>query len=112
MGFLPGLVSTLLIEAGVDLDLPAIDINDPEHTAALFGNNPHRPGQRLYRSRDFGWWLPDGKVEFQGRRDTKVKIREFHIEIGKIENQLLRVAGARDGAVVTKNASSKNLVGF
>ncbi|MFE7169189.1 amino acid adenylation domain-containing protein [Streptomyces sp. NPDC057616] len=75
-------------------------INDPERTRAAFGEDPHRPGERLYRSGDHGRWLPDGKLEFLGRRDSQVKIRGFRVEIGEIENALLRVPGVRDGAVV------------
>src|SRR5205814_2661555 len=62
--------------------------------------DPHREGQRLYRSGDFGRWLPEGKLEFLGRRDSQVKISGFRIEIGEIENALLRVPGVREGAVV------------
>ncbi|MDQ1035475.1 amino acid adenylation domain-containing protein [Streptomyces sp. V3I8] len=75
-------------------------VNDPERTEAAFTTDPYRPGERLYRSGDRGRWLPDGKLEFLGRRDGQVKIRGFRIEIGEIENALLRVAGVRDGAVV------------
>jgi amino acid adenylation domain-containing protein len=75
-------------------------VNDPERTAAAFTEDPYRPGERLYRSGDHGRWLPDGKLEFLGRRDSQVKIRGFRIEIGEIENALLRVPGVRDGAVV------------
>jgi amino acid adenylation domain-containing protein len=75
-------------------------VNDPERTAAAFLEDPYRPGERLYRSGDVGRWRADGKLEFLGRRDTQVKIRGFRVEIGEIENALLRVAGVRDGAVV------------
>ncbi|WP_405868088.1 non-ribosomal peptide synthetase [Streptomyces sp. NBC_00005] len=75
-------------------------VNDPERTKAAFGDDPYRPGERLYRSGDHGRWLPDGKLEFLGRRDSQVKIRGFRVEIGEIENALLRVPGVRDGAVV------------
>ncbi|MFG2786397.1 amino acid adenylation domain-containing protein [Streptomyces sp. NPDC048419] len=75
-------------------------VNDPERTRAAFGEDPYRPGERLYRSGDHGRWLPDGKLEFLGRRDSQVKIRGFRVEIGEIENALLRVPGVRDGAVV------------
>ena len=75
-------------------------VNDPERTRAAFMEDPYRPGERLYRSGDHGRWLPDGKLEFLGRRDSQVKIRGFRIEIGEIENALLRVPGVRDGAVV------------
>ncbi|MFJ9632296.1 amino acid adenylation domain-containing protein [Streptomyces sp. NPDC091280] len=75
-------------------------VNDPERTAAAFTEDPYRPGERLYRSGDHGRWRPDGKLEFLGRRDSQVKIRGFRVEIGEIENALLRVDGVRDGAVV------------
>jgi amino acid adenylation domain-containing protein len=75
-------------------------VNDPERTAAAFTQDPYRPGERLYRSGDVGRWRSDGKLEFLGRRDTQVKIRGFRVEIGEIENALLRVDGVRDGAVV------------
>ncbi|MFG2134299.1 amino acid adenylation domain-containing protein [Streptomyces sp. NPDC048751] len=75
-------------------------VNDPERTRLAFTTDPHRPGERLYRSGDHGRWLPEGKLEFLGRRDTQVKIRGFRIEIGEVENAMLRVPGVRDGAVV------------
>ncbi len=89
-------------------------INDPERTRRAFLVDPHRQGQRLYRSGDFGRWLPDGKLEFLGRRDTQVKISGFRIEIGEIENTLLRVPGVREGAVVVGERAdrSKHLVAF
>src|SRR5205807_8422440 len=65
-------------------------INDRERTQRAFLLDPYREGQRLYRSGDFGRWLPEGKVEYLGRRDHQVKISGFRIEIGEIENTLLR----------------------
>jgi amino acid adenylation domain-containing protein len=84
-------------------------INDPERTRRAFLPDPHRPGGRLYRSGDYGRWLPDGKLEFLGRRDSQVKISGFRIEIGEIESALVRLPGVRDGAVVVSN---KQLVAF
>ena len=75
-------------------------VNDPERTRQMFAADPHRPGQRICRTGDYGRWLPDGKLDFLGRRDNQVKIRGFRIEIGEIENALLRVPGVRDGAAV------------
>jgi hypothetical protein len=53
-------------------------------------------------------------LEFLGRRDTQVKISGFRIEIGEIENALLRLPGVRDGAVVVAERAgySKRLVAF
>ena len=85
-------------------------VNDPERTRRAFTTDPYRPGERLYRSGDQGRWRPDGKLEFLGRRDTQVKVRGFRIEIGEVENALLRVDGVRDGAVVVVKGA--HLVAF
>ncbi|MBP2365564.1 non-ribosomal peptide synthetase [Pseudonocardia parietis] len=89
-------------------------IGDPERTRQAFTTDPYRPDRRLYRSGDHGRWLPDGTLEFLGRRDTQVKIRGFRIEIGEIENTLARVPGVRDGAVVVteRAGGAKHLVAF
>jgi amino acid adenylation domain-containing protein len=89
-------------------------VNDPERTRLAYLSDPYREGQRLYRGGDYGRWQPGGKLEFLGRRDTQVKISGFRIEIGEIENTLLRVPGVRDGAVVVAERAdrSKHLVAF
>src|SRR5437870_1934972 len=89
-------------------------INDPERTRRAFLQDPLRPGQRVYRSGDYGRGLPDGKLEFLGRRDSQVKISGFRIEIGEIENQLLKLPGVREGAVVVTDGADQNkhLVAF
>ncbi|OLF09109.1 hypothetical protein BLA60_21255 [Actinophytocola xinjiangensis] len=89
-------------------------INDETRTRESFVDDPHRPGTRLYRSGDFGRWLPGGTLGFAGRRDAQVKIRGFRIEIGEIDNQLLRVPGVADAAVVVTESpgGDKQLVAF
>ena len=89
-------------------------INDPERTRQCYMTDPHREGQRLYLGGDYGRWRPDGKLEFLGRRDSQVKISGFRIEIGEIENTLLRVPGVRDGAVVVaaRPGQAQRLVAF
>jgi amino acid adenylation domain-containing protein len=89
-------------------------VNDPERTRQAFMADPHRGGQRLYLGGDYGRWRPDGKLEFLGRMDTQVKISGFRIEIGEVENTLLRVPGIRDGAVVVagRDGQGKHLVAF
>jgi len=89
-------------------------VNDPERTRATYLADPHRPGQRLYQGGDYGRWRPDGKLEFLGRRDSQVKISGFRIEIGEIDNTLLRVPGVRDGAVVVAQRPDRgeHLVAF
>ncbi|MEV7648605.1 amino acid adenylation domain-containing protein [Arthrobacter sp. NPDC089319] len=89
-------------------------INDPERTAQVYSTDPFADGARLYRAGDYGRWSPDGKLVYLGRRDNQVKISGFRIEIGDIENALLRVPGVRDGAVVVGEGAgqSKFLVAF
>jgi amino acid adenylation domain-containing protein len=77
-------------------------VNDEERTRTVFTSDPHRPGERLYRSGDFGRWSPEGKLEFLGRRDAQVKVNGFRIEIGEIENRLLRLPSVQEGAVIVK----------
>jgi amino acid adenylation domain-containing protein len=89
-------------------------INDPERTRRAYMADPHRADCRMYRSGDYGRWLPEGKLEFLGRRDTQVKVSGFRIEIGEIENTLLRLPGVGDAAVVVNGGPdhSKRLVAF
>ena len=89
-------------------------VNDPERTRAVYLTDPHRPGTRLYKGGDYGRWTPEGKLEFLGRRDSQVKISGFRIEIGEIDNALLRVPGVDDAAVVVAERPDrgKYLVAF
>ena len=42
----------------------------------------------MYKTGDLGRMLPDGNIEFLGRKDHQVKIRGYRVELGEIENQL------------------------
>ncbi|HEX5742064.1 MAG TPA: AMP-binding protein, partial [Pilimelia sp.] len=75
-------------------------VNDPERTRLAFTADPHHPGRRLYRTGDYGRWLPDGRLNFLGRRDQQVKIRGYRIELGEIESVLAGLPGVHSTAVV------------
>src|SRR5262245_13702734 len=88
-------------------------LNDPERTAEAFGSDPYHPGERLYRSGDLGRWLPEGRLEFLGRRDDQLKIRGLRVEIGEIQAALLRVPGITAAVVVpVGDGNLARLVGF
>ena len=80
-------------------------LHRPELTAASFVTNPFREGERLYRTGDLGRLLPDGNIEYLGRRDTQVKIRGYRVEPGEIET-VLKTHPAVETAVVTAFASA------
>jgi len=60
---------------------------DEEKTRASFIVHP-QTGDRLYKTGDFGRYLPNGDIEFLGREDTQVKIRGYRVELGEIETAL------------------------
>ncbi|MFD8086372.1 amino acid adenylation domain-containing protein [Kitasatospora sp. NPDC059722] len=86
---------------------------DPERTEASFVHHP-RTGERLYRTGDFGRYLPDGVLQFLGRRDGQVKIGGHRIECGEVEAVLQRHPGV-ENAVVVKSAddpTNARLLGY
>jgi len=76
-----------------------------ELTAEKFVPDPFsaEDGARLFRTGDIGRYLPDGKVEYQGRRDHQVKVRGFRIELGEIETQLESHPNVHQAVVVASD---------
>jgi amino acid adenylation domain-containing protein/non-ribosomal peptide synthase protein (TIGR01720 family) len=76
-------------------------LNRPELTAERFIDNPWEEG-RLYRTGDLARWLPDGNIEFWGRKDDQVKIRGYRIELGEIESAIRKLNRVKDVAVISR----------
>ncbi len=90
-------------------------LNDPEKTEKVFISNIFGDqSERLYKTGDLGYWLPDGNIEFCGRKDYQVKIRGFRIELGEIESKLTSYEKVREAAVLdyAKEDGSKFLCGY
>jgi amino acid adenylation domain-containing protein len=66
-------------------------IHNAELTAEKFVLDPYgKAGARLYKTGDRVRLLPNGALEFLGRRDTQVKLRGHRIELGEVEAALNR----------------------
>lgn len=78
-------------------------LGQPALTQERFVPDPFgAPGDRLYRTGDLARWLPDGTVEFIGRRDGQVKIHGHRIETGEIEAAILAHPAVQNCAVVAR----------
>lgn len=86
---------------------------DEDKTAEKFIIHP-RTGERIYRTGDLGRYLPDGNIEFVGRKDFMIKINGQRIEPGEIEAALLRLEGVQSAVVVAvgKKQGKKRLVAY
>jgi amino acid adenylation domain-containing protein len=115
-----GTDALLVNEAGQDVEVfGEIAISSPhvalgywrnaEATAASFSPDPMGSSARVYRTGDLGRLLPDGQLEFIGRKDTQVKIRGFRVELGEIEAQLARHPSIREAAAVARRHESGDL---
>jgi len=81
-------------------------LNCPEKTAEVFIDNPfsgksENSGKyaRVYRTGDIVRYMPDGNIQFVGRRDGQVKIRGFRIELKEVEAVIREFPGIRDVTV-------------
>ncbi|NUT40817.1 MAG: amino acid adenylation domain-containing protein, partial [Thermoactinospora sp.] len=69
-------------------------LDRPALTAERFLPDPYGPaGARMYRTGDLARHLPDGNLEFLGRRDLQVKIRGYRVELAEVESVLSRYPG-------------------
>lgn len=89
-------------------------LNRPKLTAEKFIANPYQEGDRIYKTGDLGKWLPDGTIEFLGRKDHQVKIRGFRIELGEIESAINKMVDVEQSVVIVRDdkSSSKELVAY
>lgn len=86
-------------------------LNDPSLTAEKF-ITPADPGvrsicPRLYRTGDLCRWMPDGTIEFIGRRDHQVKVRGHRIELGEIEARLSSHPDVRQAKVAVRGETAE-----
>ncbi|MBQ7477842.1 MAG: non-ribosomal peptide synthetase, partial [Selenomonadaceae bacterium] len=75
--------------------------NLPEETAAKFTENPFKAGGGLlYHSGDYMALDEEGNLIFHGRKDRMIKLRGYRVELGEIENAMMRAEGVSEAACV------------
>jgi non-ribosomal peptide synthetase component F len=83
--------------------------NDKELTKKVFIKNPlfDNPNDIIYKTGDLGKRLDDDNIEVLGRIDNQVKIRGNRIDLGEVENRLLKHQLIDEAIVIEK---LKNLI--
>ncbi|GAA1617105.1 non-ribosomal peptide synthetase [Actinoplanes couchii] len=83
---------------------------NPARTAARFLPDPFTavPGGRMFRTGDLAR-RRDGRLEFQGRTDRQVKRSGVQLELGEVENALLRLDEVDRAAVVVVNRGTADV---
>lgn len=77
-------------------------LNRPDKTAEVYTSNPFcelKNCQKMYHTGDIVRFLPDGNIQFIGRRDGQVKIRGFRIELTEVEEIIRKFPGIQDATV-------------
>ncbi len=89
-------------------------LNKPELTKERFVENPYFSGERMYKSGDLARWYARGDMEYCGRIDHQVKIRGHRIELGEVENNLLKHDKIRKAVVIDKESrdGQKQLIAY
>jgi amino acid adenylation domain-containing protein len=91
-------------------------LNRPEMTAGKFIDWSENGNEikRVYRTGDLARWLPDGNIEYLGRRDTQVKIRGNRVELGEIEVLINQLDDIQQAIVVAREdvPGQKRLVAY
>ncbi|MDN3579777.1 polyketide synthase [Mucilaginibacter flavus] len=91
-------------------------LNKPGLTAEKFTTYKETEDKttRIYRTGDLARYLPDGNIEYLGRKDTQVKIRGNRVELGEIEVLLNQLENIQQAIVIAREdaAGQKRLLAY
>jgi amino acid adenylation domain-containing protein len=78
----------------------------PDVSESKFRSDPEGGEEPLYLTGDLGLILPDGCLIHKGRKDFRVKVRGYRVEIAEVEKALQDHAAIRDAVVVARENES------
>jgi len=91
-------------------------LNRPEMTAEKFilWQETEDKTTRIYKTGDLARYMPDGNIDYLGRRDTQVKIRGNRVELGEIEVLINQLNNIQQAIVVAREdvPGQKRLVAY
>ena len=64
-----------------------------------FAPDPADPSRQIFLTGDLGRFRPDGQLEFHGRKDFRVKIRGFNVDMAAIESVLMSIPEVQHAVV-------------
>jgi acyl-CoA synthetase (AMP-forming)/AMP-acid ligase II/thioesterase domain-containing protein len=76
--------------------------NNPEQTAKSFVPDPTGEPGLVYKTGDMAVLKEDGCLHFLGRKDFRVKVRGYGVDLTEVERALLGVPGVKEAAVIAK----------
>ena len=76
-------------------------------TAQRFSDDPSGHGLRRFHSGDFGCRDADGALIFMDRKDNRIKINGYRIEISEVEDTLNGLAEVQQALVCARNEETE-----
>ena len=84
-------------------------LNNARLTAEMFVPSPFGgAGERLYRTGDLGRWDEQGNLSLAGRRDQRIKIMSYRVDLGEIERTLMDLDGVKKAVVLAAGKEHKH----
>ncbi len=88
-------------------------LNRTDLTMEKFVSNPFIKGQKMYDTGDMAKWLPDGNIEFLGRKDSQIKLNGHRIELEEIEKNILQFEGVQNSILdIRKIKGDKKIIAY
>lgn len=91
-------------------------LESPDLTEKSFLSDPFSTNgiEKMYKTGDVARYLPDGNIEYLGRKDNQVKIRGFRIELGEIETEISKYPFVKQVTVIAMpdRLLGKKIIGY
>jgi amino acid adenylation domain-containing protein/non-ribosomal peptide synthase protein (TIGR01720 family) len=75
---------------------------NPNLTGERFVADPFCPGELMYKTGDLGRFLPEGILDYIGRRDDQIKINGYRIDPAEIQYHMNRMRGINESLVLLR----------